>query len=270
MELVDGQVKSMTLEQGESHQHLDKLYNKGRMSVKTQNRSQNGMTQSHNQMLRKSCFRCGRKHDPEKCPAKEWECFNCKKRGHTSRVCRGSSVHYMGEDGQEGEQESYNEEDDEDSLLLLGFLSSLEHRRENPLQVCLDIEDSIKSDKSTSVLSDVDLSAQISNTTSDTVNGKQGTQCVSDSIPQNMSPNTSRELDATHGVHLEDNDSGSANLHTICVYHTFRATVIGGSKSVTKNCMSFILQAIVKIRFPVYSGWYTDGAFRVVRERHRQ
>nr|CAI5857800.1 unnamed protein product [Callosobruchus analis] len=26
----------------------------------------------------------------------------------------------------------------------------------------------------------------------------------------------------------------------------------------------FILQAIVKIRFPVYSGWCTDGAFRVL------
>nr|CAI5850583.1 unnamed protein product [Callosobruchus analis] len=72
--------------------------------------------------------------------------------------------------------------------------------------------DSIKSDKSTSVLSDVDLSAQISNTTSDTVNGKQGTQCVSDSIPQNVSPNISREMGATHGVHLEENDSGSANV----------------------------------------------------------
>nr|CAI5817753.1 unnamed protein product [Callosobruchus analis] len=26
----------------------------------------------------------------------------------------------------------------------------------------------------------------------------------------------------------------------------------------------------VKIRFPVYSGWCTDGAFRVVREHHKQ
>nr|CAI5856840.1 unnamed protein product [Callosobruchus analis] len=122
MELADGQVTPINLEQGESRQHLVKLYNKGRMSVKTQNRSQNGMAQSNNQMLRKSCFRCGRKHDPEKCPAKECECFKCKKRGHTSRACRGSNVHYMGEDSQEGEQESCNEEEDQDSILLLGFV----------------------------------------------------------------------------------------------------------------------------------------------------
>nr|CAH7751883.1 unnamed protein product [Callosobruchus chinensis] len=140
MELADGQVKSMNPEQSETRQHLDKLYNKSRMSAKVQNKSQKVTAQNQNQMPRKSCFRCGRKHDPEKCPAKEWECFKCRKRGHTSRVCRGSNVHYMEEDSQEGEQESCDVEEDEESLLLLGFLSSLEYQRENPLQVCLDIE----------------------------------------------------------------------------------------------------------------------------------
>nr|CAH7754377.1 unnamed protein product [Callosobruchus chinensis] len=139
MELADGQVKSMNPEQSETRQHLDKLYNKSRMSAKVQNKSQKVTAQNQNQMPRKSCFRCGRKHDPEKCPAKEWECFKCRKRGHTSHVCRGSNVHYMEEDSQEGEQESCDVEEDEESLLLLGFLSSLEYRRENPLQVCLVI-----------------------------------------------------------------------------------------------------------------------------------
>lgn len=36
----------------------------------------------------KSCFRCGRKHDPTKCPAIDWECFICKKKGHTKYVCK--------------------------------------------------------------------------------------------------------------------------------------------------------------------------------------
>ncbi|XP_055701692.1 uncharacterized protein K02A2.6-like [Phlebotomus papatasi] len=35
------------------------------------------------------CRRCGRySHDPEQCPAKNWTCFVCNKKGHTSVVCR--------------------------------------------------------------------------------------------------------------------------------------------------------------------------------------
>nr|CAI5839515.1 unnamed protein product [Callosobruchus analis] len=37
----------------------------------------------------------------------------------------------------------------------------------------------------------------------------------------------------------------------------------------SKKYATFILQATVKIRFPVYSGWCTDGAFRAVREHHK-
>nr|CAI5849867.1 unnamed protein product [Callosobruchus analis] len=32
----------------------------------------------------------------------------------------------------------------------------------------------------------------------------------------------------------------------------------------SKKCASIILQATVKIRFPLYSGWCTDGTFRTV------
>lgn len=35
-----------------------------------------------------ACKRCGRKHDESKCPAVNWECFVCTKKGHTSVVCR--------------------------------------------------------------------------------------------------------------------------------------------------------------------------------------
>ena len=34
------------------------------------------------------CFRCGGKHDSNSCRFKEEECFYCKKKGHTMRVCR--------------------------------------------------------------------------------------------------------------------------------------------------------------------------------------
>ena len=31
---------------------------------------------------------CGRKHDPKTCPAADWKCFICDKKGHISTVCR--------------------------------------------------------------------------------------------------------------------------------------------------------------------------------------
>ncbi|XP_053960352.1 uncharacterized protein K02A2.6-like [Anastrepha ludens] len=38
------------------------------------------------------CKRCGRKHDEKKCPAVNWECFKCKRKGHTSSVCTSESI----------------------------------------------------------------------------------------------------------------------------------------------------------------------------------
>lgn len=36
----------------------------------------------------KECWRCGRKHNPHTCPAKDWKCFVCGSQGHTSKKCR--------------------------------------------------------------------------------------------------------------------------------------------------------------------------------------
>lgn len=33
------------------------------------------------------CHRCTRRHDVAQCPAKDWECFSCGKKGHTSSAC---------------------------------------------------------------------------------------------------------------------------------------------------------------------------------------
>ncbi|KAK3920898.1 hypothetical protein KUF71_010135 [Frankliniella fusca] len=33
------------------------------------------------------CFRCTRKHDGRTCPARNWECHKCKKKGHISKCC---------------------------------------------------------------------------------------------------------------------------------------------------------------------------------------
>ena len=37
------------------------------------------------------CYRCGHRHREENCPARNWECFSCHKKGHTSVKCPGKN-----------------------------------------------------------------------------------------------------------------------------------------------------------------------------------
>lgn len=48
-------------------------------------RQQSAVRKSYNSLDR--CRRCGREHDARQCPAINWSCFVCHKKGHTSRVC---------------------------------------------------------------------------------------------------------------------------------------------------------------------------------------
>lgn len=55
-------------------------------------RSQSGFSGSHENKWG-SCPHCARRHDPAKCPAKNWQCLVCKKTGNTSRVCTQNKKH---------------------------------------------------------------------------------------------------------------------------------------------------------------------------------
>ncbi|XP_036342443.1 uncharacterized protein K02A2.6-like [Rhagoletis pomonella] len=55
-------------------------------SQKAAQKSKKSSDESQAQKFSK-CKRCGRKHDEKKCPAVNWECFKCKRKGHTSSVC---------------------------------------------------------------------------------------------------------------------------------------------------------------------------------------
>nr|CAI5833312.1 unnamed protein product [Callosobruchus analis] len=68
------------------------------------------------------CFRCNRKHNPDTCPAKSWECFRYHKKGHTSRVCHSSGVRAL-EEEDEGPRKTQSDEED---LLELGFIAKIE------------------------------------------------------------------------------------------------------------------------------------------------
>ncbi|XP_055543713.1 uncharacterized protein LOC129729238 [Wyeomyia smithii] len=51
----------------------------------------------------KQCFRCGRNHKPETCPAKQWTCFACGKAGHVSTMYRSSKEKSSGNQGRVAE-----------------------------------------------------------------------------------------------------------------------------------------------------------------------
>lgn len=80
-------------------------------STTRQECSQSNQPQRSNQSYQKqqakpsSCYRCGRWHNPVTCPAKDWECFVCKKKGHTSKMCRNKKVGAVQDEMEKEEQQ---------------------------------------------------------------------------------------------------------------------------------------------------------------------
>jgi hypothetical protein len=100
MEITQEQTKS--LQPSEGGQNVNKV------TKKTERRK------PHEEKTSKLCFSCGiKEHDPKACPAINWECFVCKKKGHTLKVCwkRKNKVNLV-----EGDEEV---EDEQSSALTL-------------------------------------------------------------------------------------------------------------------------------------------------------
>lgn len=136
MELAEGQLRSMSIENSVSSvaENLDKIAFKKSKTVKNLCKKSQSKNVSQKSGL-KWCHRCGvRKHDPEVCPAKDWDCFKCQKKGHTSRVCRKVNVNTLEE---LDDCESSQDEDD----LVLGFLSSIQDKyKEKPVHINLEVK----------------------------------------------------------------------------------------------------------------------------------
>lgn len=82
----------------------------------------------------KPCFRCGRRHNPDRCPAVNWECFKCHRKGHTSQVCRRKDVKVLEVESQE--DEPVTEVEEEMNIGLIFCLNNIE----KPLKVNLNVE----------------------------------------------------------------------------------------------------------------------------------
>ncbi|XP_072392532.1 uncharacterized protein [Diabrotica undecimpunctata] len=111
IELTEGQVRSMEQENVAAIEgKLDKvMFRKREATVKKDDGHQTGRT-------------------------KAWQCFSCKKVGHTSAVCR-SKVSLL-------EEDDIQDEIEEENSLFLGFLSSLEPENSAPEKIVLEVEES--------------------------------------------------------------------------------------------------------------------------------
>nr|XP_019563376.2 uncharacterized protein LOC109431596 [Aedes albopictus] len=107
----------------------------------------------------KSCFRCGRSHNPESCPAKQWTCFACGRVGHVSTLCRSSKqksshqnrVAEMSEvvenwklnrlsSSSEPSENAVEEESSSSTICVLGETESRRERIDVPATMELEIE----------------------------------------------------------------------------------------------------------------------------------
>lgn len=61
-------------------------------------RSKNNINKNNKNRFsdRKGCYRCGRYHNPENCPAREWMCYKCNHKGHTATVCDRNTSKFNG------------------------------------------------------------------------------------------------------------------------------------------------------------------------------
>lgn len=87
-----------------------------------------------------NCSRCGRfKHSSGNCPAVNWTCFKCNKKGHTSFVCKSKIVKNVTSDNTEG-QDSSSESSSSQESLSIKSIQAINESKNKPLLINVTIE----------------------------------------------------------------------------------------------------------------------------------
>lgn len=102
-----------------------------RTEYKTRQNSQ--FNKANNQSNFKECWRCGRHHNVDECPARNWKCFACSKVGHTSKKCRSRSVKVVDEENGASSREVDEAVPDEE--YTLGNINKVGHKESHVVQV---------------------------------------------------------------------------------------------------------------------------------------
>lgn len=58
------------------------------------------------------CYRCGRFHNPQSCPARFWTCHKCSRQGHTAPNCRTNNTRAQHVEEVPQDLQVYQEEED--------------------------------------------------------------------------------------------------------------------------------------------------------------
>lgn len=69
-----------------------KDWGRSQMKSQTEAAAIKGREAKNSNQSRQSCYRCGRQHSPQGCPAVNWKCYVCNRMGHTSKMCRNKGV----------------------------------------------------------------------------------------------------------------------------------------------------------------------------------
>lgn len=108
--------------------------------------------------IHKTCHLCGKSHDPMDCPARNWECFSCGKKGHTSFVCRskpkksGKSVLKKSSKIHKVKQEASDSEEEEEL-----FAMKLVEEVEGPAESVRVVSEVSKPSSSTSLVAKMEV-----------------------------------------------------------------------------------------------------------------
>lgn len=167
-ELADRQAKMLGGEGsvnkiGHKYWQKPKSQSKNMSSGKHEKEGNSKVPSNSQNEARGNCFRCGRQHSHATCPAVNWECFTCRRKGHTSRMCRNKSVKVVNEE-ESSEQEGNNEQH-EDLYPLLSIFSinrDVSHRISCRIEN-LNIDFEIDTGACKSVISEIDYKRYFSN-----------------------------------------------------------------------------------------------------------
>lgn len=116
-ELAESQVKAFQPDCG-----LNKVQNHKKSSASSKssvNKPSNSNSSGGSVSKSRSCFRCGRNHNPATCPAEEWTCYSCRKKGHTSSVCKQKGKVNKMEEQEQSMSDDNNYPDEEEYLAHL-------------------------------------------------------------------------------------------------------------------------------------------------------
>lgn len=118
MELTEQQAKKIQVEE------VNKLYVKQSMAKKSSVAVKRKEQDRQTKESRIRCKRCLRAHEKGQCPAYNWECYTCKKKGHVSKSTLCEKIQWLDEDSEQLQVSA--SEDEEEIMEPINYIMKIE------------------------------------------------------------------------------------------------------------------------------------------------